>query len=102
MGESVVHCHGLTLKPQETQECDAEHEICIEKVEDEYFVYMKHDMSKEHHISFIAALSGERIQLVKLYPEGNAEARFNMRGVKRLVAYCSKDGLYCLTIMKKK
>ena len=102
MGEGLIHCHGITLKPQEAQECDAEHEICIEKVEDEYFVYMKHDMSKEHHISFIAALSGDRIQLVKLYPEGNAEARFNMRGVKRLVAYCNKDGLYRLTIMKKK
>ena len=51
-------------------------------------------MSKQHYISFIAALSQDRIQMVKLYPEGNAEARFRMSGVKRILCYCNRDGLF--------
>lgn len=51
-------------------------------------------MTKQHYISFIAALSPDRLQMVKLYPEGNAEARFQMRGVKRICFYCNRDGLF--------
>ena len=32
-------------------------------------------MTKQHYISFIAALSSDKIQMIKLYLEGNAEAR---------------------------
>ena len=31
--------------------------------------------------------------MVKLFPEGNAEARFKMNGVKRIYFYCNRDGL---------
>jgi desulfoferrodoxin (superoxide reductase-like protein) len=31
---------------------------------------------------------------VKLYPEGNAEARFKIRGMKTLYAYCNRHGLF--------
>ena len=52
------------------------------------------EMTKQHYISFIAAASAERMQMVKLYPEGNAEARFKMSGVRELFFYCNKDGLF--------
>lgn len=58
----------------------------MERIEDEYFVRIEHEMSKEHYISFVAAIFVDGIQMVKLYPEGNAEARFKMNGVKR---WCS-------------
>jgi len=32
--------------------------------------------------------------MVKLYPEGNAQARFKMEGVKRIFCYCNRDGLF--------
>ena len=51
-------------------------------------------MTKQHYISFIAALSSDRIQTVKLYPEGNGEARFKTRGVERILFYCNRDGLF--------
>lgn len=66
----------------------------IQKVEDEYFVRINHEMTKNHYISFIAALSSDRIQMVKLYPEGNAEARFKINGVKQILYYCNRDGMY--------
>jgi putative ABC transport system permease protein len=65
-----------------------------EKVEDEYYVSIAHEMSKTHYISFIAAVSPDRCQLVKLYPEGEAAARFRISGVRRIYFYCNRDGLY--------
>lgn len=98
MGEAVIHCHGMLLEPLEPKETDEEHMMFIEGVEDEYYVRVDHEMTKQHYISFAAALSPDRMQMVRLYPEGNAEARFQMRGVKKMVFYCSKDGLFSMTV----
>ena len=70
--------------------------IFIERVEDEYFVRIDHDMTKQHYISFVAAMSADKIQIIRLYPEGNAEARFQIRGVKKILFYCNRDGLYSI------
>ena len=94
MGEAVLNCHGVPLKPCEAEESDEQHKIFIEKSENEYYVRVEHDMTKQHYISFIAALSPDRVQIVKLYPEGNAEARFRMDGVRRIFCCCNRDGLY--------
>ena len=45
-------------------------------------------------------MSPDRIQLVKLYPEGNAEARFQMRGVRKFFFYCNRDGLFSMDAIK--
>ncbi|MGN0539144.1 MAG: helix-turn-helix domain-containing protein [Candidatus Fimenecus sp.] len=92
-GEAVISCCGITLPALEAEEPDGEHEIKIERVEDEYFISISHEMSKNHYISFIAFASCDRFQLVKLYPEGNAEARLNLRGGGYLYIYCNKHGL---------
>lgn len=94
MGETVISCHGIFLPPLEAENVDKIHDGSIEVVEDEYFVTIDHEMTKNHYISFIAALSSDRLQIVKLYPEGNAQARFKINGVKSLFFYCNQDGLY--------
>ena len=93
VGDAVISCCGITLPPLEAEEADAEHRITVEKVEDEHFVTVKHDMTKEHYISFVAYLTSDRVQFVKLYPEGNAETRLNLRGRGYLYFYCNKHGL---------
>ena len=100
MGESVISCHGVQLLPLEAEPTDEKHMIFIERIEDEYYVRIDHDMTKEHYISFVAAASSDGIQLVKLYPEGNAEARFKIRGVRRIFFYCNRDGLYSIDPVK--
>lgn len=100
MGEAVIHCHGILLAPCQAEKTNENHKIFIEKAEDEYYVRMEHDMTKTHYISFAAALSSDKIQMVKLYPEGNAEARFKMNGVKQILFYCNKDGLFSVNVMK--
>ncbi|MBR5181525.1 MAG: helix-turn-helix domain-containing protein [Clostridiales bacterium] len=93
-GEALVSCCGITLPPLEPETCDSEHDIKVEIVEDEYFVTVDHPMQKDHYISFLAAVSDSRVQFVKLYPEGNAEARFKIDRVKKFYAYCNRHGLF--------
>ena len=101
MGEAVISCHGVCLTPAEAEETDENHQISIERVEDEYFIRVEHEMTKQHYISFIAAASSDRMQIVKLYPEGNAEARFKINGVRKLYFYCNRDGLFCCNVIKR-
>jgi desulfoferrodoxin (superoxide reductase-like protein) len=100
MGESEIHCHGILLSPLEAEPMDERHMIFIERVEDEYYVRIDHSMTKEHYISFAAAVSTGDMQMVKFYPEGNAEARFKISGVKRIFFYCNRDGLYSIEPVK--
>lgn len=97
-GEVLVSCCGITLPPQEAELADGEHQIHVEVVEDEYFVSLSHPMTKEHYISFLAAVSDQGVQFVKLYPEQNAEARFRINRVKYLYAYCNRHGLFQMKI----
>lgn len=98
MGEAVINCHGVLLTPSEAEKTDEEHKIFIERVEDEYYVRIEHDMTKTHYISFVAALSSDHIQMIKLYPEGNPEARFKINGVKKIFFYCNRDGLFSIDV----
>lgn len=94
MGHASVCCHGITLQPLDAEPSDDVHMLQIERSEDEYYVTIKHEMTRKHYISFIAAASSDRMQMVKLYPEGNAEVRFKINGVKEIFYYCNRDGLY--------
>ena len=48
----------------------------------------------------MAAVSPDKIQMVKLYPEGNAETRFKISGVKKILFYCNRDGLFSINVKK--
>lgn len=99
MGEAAISCHGVMLAPAQAESPDERHPISIEYVEDEYYVRIEHPMTKQHYISFMAALSPDKLQMIKLYPEGNAEGRFKVNGVKRIYFYCNRDGLFYADVM---
>ena len=94
MGNAVVSCCGITLPALEPEEIDDDHAVTVEQVEDEHFVTIRHPMTKEHFISFLAFVTSDRIQMVKLYPEGNAETRLQLRGMGYLYYYCNRHGLF--------
>ncbi|MDE6929457.1 MAG: hypothetical protein K2P02_01675, partial [Lachnospiraceae bacterium] len=56
------------------------------------------DMEKTHFISFFAYVTAGTVQMVKLYPEQNAEARFARRGHGYIYACCNRHGLYRIRI----
>lgn len=98
VGEGAFSCCGITLPPLEAEAAEGEHEIRLERVEDETLVTLDHPMTKTHFISFLAFVSSDRVQFVKLYPEGPAEARFQLRGHGFLYAYCNRHGLFKMKI----
>ena len=93
MGETLVSCCGITLPACEAEEIDDAHAVIVEPVEDEYFLTVEHPMEKSHFISFLAFVTTDRMQLVKLYPEGNAQTRMHLRGRGILYLYCNRHGL---------
>ena len=93
-GETVVSCCGITLPALEAEEPEEAHAVTMEKVEDEQFITVCHPMTKQHYISFVAYVTSDRLQLVKWYPEGNAETRIQLRGRGYLYYYCNRHGLF--------
>ena len=93
-GDAVVSCCGIALPPLEAEEADADHSLTLENVEDEVFLTVAHPMTKAHFISFVAFVTTDRVQLVKLYPEGNAETRLQLRGRGYVYYYCNRHGLF--------
>ena len=94
MGSALVSCCGITLPALEAEEADDDHTVTVESVEDEHFITVHHPMTKQHFISFLAFVTSDRIQMVKLYPEGNAEARLQLRGMGLLYYCCNQHGLF--------
>ncbi|MDE5753313.1 MAG: helix-turn-helix domain-containing protein [Oscillospiraceae bacterium] len=98
-GQAMISCCGITLPPLVPDSCDTDHVIGCEIVDetDLYVTVRNHSMSKMHFISFIAYVTTDRFEIVKLYPEGEAQARFAIRGQNGhgiLYAYCNHHGLF--------
>lgn len=93
-GSAVISCCGIVLPELEIENDVKNHEIIVEKIEDEYYVKISHEMTKQHYISFIAAIKDNGYELIKLYPEGEAEARFKIARTQFLCYFCNHHGLF--------
>lgn len=92
-GNGDYNCCGIKLPALEAENSAPGHEIQTESVDGELYVTMNHEMTKEHYLSFFAYVNGNQVQLIKLYPEQEAECRFTKRGHGIVYAYCNRDGL---------
>ena len=93
-GPAMISCCGVSLPPLEAEEAGEESGIQVERMEHEYFVSIDHPMTKDHYISFLAYKTGDRFEMVKLYPEGAAQGRFFSRTRGMLLWYCNHHGLF--------
>lgn len=100
IGQAMVSCCGIVLPPLEAE--DEMHQLCLERAEDEYYVSLDHPMEKGHYISFFAALRNDGCEIRKLYPEGNAQARFKIAGTQYLYYYCNRHGLFRMAMRKRR
>ena len=64
----------------------------MEKIEDDWYLTSNHPMRKDNYISFVAFLTGDRLQLVKQYPEWTLQVRIPARGHGMLLWYSTGDG----------
>ena len=93
-GECQVICCGKPLDKLNAVAEDAEHQIKVSEIEDDFYIEISHPMSKEHYISFVAYVGFDRVLMVRMYPEQDAAVRFpRMRGGK-LYYFCNKHGLF--------
>lgn len=98
LGDALVSCCGIQLLPLEaelpTDDFLDQHKITIQNVEDEFFVTLDHPMTKTHHISWISCVGPDSVEIKKLYPEQNPQARFSCRGHSQFFVYCNNHGLF--------
>lgn len=91
-GRAEVSCCGRKLAPQRPRKAAEGERLCVELVEDERYVTSPHPMTKEDYISFVALVRGERLELVKCYPEWDLQVRLPARP-GMLVWYSTSAGL---------
>ncbi len=94
VGSALVSCCGITLPALEAEETDEDHSVTIENVEDEHFITIHHPMTKAHFISFVAFVTSDRMQMIRLYPESDAQTRLQLRGRGYLYYCCNQHGLF--------
>lgn len=93
-GDANISCCGKRLDALTAAKATENHTLNIEPVEDELYVTSSHDMQKDHYISFVAYVTGDRVLTVKQYPEWNMQFRFHKQGHGKLYFYCSNHGLF--------
>lgn len=95
-GEAQIACCGRSLEALEPRPCDEAHAVTIEPMDGELYLSFGHEMSKAHHIRFVACVGYDRVLLVRLYPEQGGELR--MPDMPHCTCYigCSRDGLFVL------
>ena len=69
MIETAVSCCGKKLEPIELKKAAEDERLSVDLIENDYFITSEHEMTREHHISFIALLTGDTIMLRRQYPE---------------------------------
>jgi len=105
-GEASISCCGVQLPALEAEvqaageaekdggDAAAGHQINATYTDAELYVTLDHPMRKDHYVSFIAYMTDDRIDIRKLYPEQDCEARFCYRGRGDLYVFCNRDGLF--------
>lgn len=96
-GDGDFSCCGRKLEALVPKVMNENHSINIEEVENDYYVEINHEMTKDHFISFVAYVTYDRVLLIKLYPEQSPTVRFPRLGGKfergKFYMYCNQHGL---------
>lgn len=93
-----ILCCSKKIEKLEARKADEEHFLKVENVEDELYITSNHEMKKEHYIAFVAYVRGDRVNIIKQYPEWNLEFRLRKQGHGKLYFYCTDHGLFSQTI----
>ena len=93
-GGGEISCCGRKLAALIAKPADESHRLNVQEIENDYYITFSHDMSKDHHVGFVAYVTWDRVLLIKLYPEQNPEVRFPRMQKGKIYFYCSNDGLW--------
>jgi len=92
-GEAEVSCCGRKIDQQQMQKVEENEMLSVDVIEGDWYITASHPMTKEHYISFVAFATGDRIQIIKQYPEWDMQLRIPKRH-GMLIWYCTRHGLF--------
>lgn len=92
-GSTTVSCCGRKLEALEAVKAEGKHKLVVDTIEGEWYVETEHEMIKEHYISFILFVTGDKMIMLKQYPEWGIHVRFPKYGHGILYSYCTQHGL---------
>jgi transcriptional regulator with XRE-family HTH domain len=93
-GDATISCCSKRMEPLAATKASQDHQLDIEPIEDELYVTSTHEMKKDHFISFAAYVTGDKVFIVKQYPEWNLQFRFHRLGHGKLYFHCVEHGLF--------
>lgn len=93
-GNCQVICCGKQIDALKPSVADEEHKITVTEIEDDFYVELNHEMTKEHYISFLSFVRFDRVLTVKLYPEQDASVRIPRMYGGKFYYYCTNHGLF--------
>lgn len=94
IGECQVVCCGKPIGQLKVQQPDDNHKINVSVIENDYYMEINHEMTKEHFIKFVAYIGFDRVLMVRLYPEQDATVRIPRMPKGKIYYYCNKHGLF--------
>ena len=98
MADAAVTCCGRKLKASVLQKAAGEDKLMVERIENDWFITSAHEMTKAHHITFVALLTSDTILLKKQYPEWDLQVRIPVFAHGLLLWHCSRHGLFCQVV----
>lgn len=96
-GDCGIQCCGeqmAELVPNTVEASLEKHIPNYELIENDVLVTLNHPMDKDHYIQWIALVKENRVQVIDLYPEGDAIARFPYIPNSTIYAMCNKHQLW--------
>ncbi|MDF2844889.1 MAG: transcriptional regulator, family [Herbinix sp.] len=92
-GNAEVSCCGKKLSVQALKKAKESDKLDVQDMKTDWFITSNHPMTKENYISFVAFVTGDRIQIVKQYPEWNLNVHMPKSGHGMLIWFSTENGL---------
>lgn len=93
-GETSVSCCGRKLEPFTALKADDHHQMKTEIIDNDWYISSRHEMTKNHFISFVAYVTGDKLLMIKKYPEWDLDVRMQKLDHGMLYSYCTEHGLF--------
>lgn len=92
--DAEITCCGRKLEALIAKPADETHRAIVQVVDNQHYITLSHEMSKAHFISFVARVTSDRLVLVRLYPEQDAQLYLPITFGDKIYFYCNRHGLW--------
>ena len=93
-GQATVSCCGRPLEALKPQKTRPEQALQVTDSDGDWYVESGHPARKDDYISFLALVTGDRLLVLRQYPEWEIHARLPGRPHGKLVWYSTTRGFF--------